>query len=165
MDIKFEKDDFKFNVRSSCVIKDKSHEHVLLTNMRAVKDHEAFLLPGGRLEILENSQDAICREMQEELGITLDYKLISIEENIVEDTKFHMLEFVFYAEIDSFDKIKCLDDGWDKFKIVQISDIENVDIRPKTVKGLIRQDNYVGIAHNINYDWAEYNEEIRKMNR
>ncbi|MGM9850183.1 MAG: NUDIX domain-containing protein [Bacilli bacterium] len=161
MDIKFEKDDFKFNVRSSCIIKDKNHEHVLLTNMRAVKDHEAFLLPGGRLEILENSQNAICREIQEELGITLDYKLISIEENIVEDTKFHMLEFVFYAEIDSFDEIKCLDDGWDKFKIVQISDIENVDIRPKTVKGLIQQEKYNVITHNINYDWGNCNENER----
>ena len=165
MDIKFEKDDFKFNVRSSCIIKDKSHEHVLLTNMRAVEDHEAFLLPGGRLEILENSAEAISREMQEELGITLDYKLISIEENIVKDTKFHMIEFVFYGEIDSFDQIKSLDDGWDKFKIVEIKNIADVDIRPQTVKKLIQQDNYVGITHNINYDWAECNEEIRKMNR
>lgn len=71
--------------------------------MRAIKDHEAFLLPGGRLEILENSQGVIGREMQEELGIALDYKLISIEENIVKDTKFHMIEFVFYGEIDSFE--------------------------------------------------------------
>lgn len=165
MDIKFEKDDFKFNVRSSCIVKDKCHEHVLLTNMRAVEDHEAFLLPGGRLEILENSAEAISREMQEELGITLDYKLVSIEENIVKDTKFHMIEFVFYGEIDSFDQIKSLDDGWDKFKIVEIKNIADVDIRPQTVKKLIQQDNYVGITHNINYDWAECNEEIRKMNR
>lgn len=165
MDIKFEKDDFKFNVRSSCIIKDKEHRNVLLTNMRAVKDHEAFLLPGGRLEILENSQDAIYREMQEELGITLDYRLISIEENIVEDTKFHMLEFVFYAEIESFDEMKTLDDGWDKFKIVQIEDIENVDIRPQTVKRLIQQENYNGITHNINYDWAECNEDIKGMKK
>lgn len=161
MDIKFEKDDFKFNVRSSCIIKDKKHERVLLTNMRAVKDHEAFLLPGGRLELLENSQDAIYREIKEELGITLDYKLISIEENIVKDTKFHMIEFVFYAEIDSFDEIRTLDDGWDKFKIVQIKDIENVDVRPQTVKRLIQQKNHNGITHNINYDWAECNENIK----
>lgn len=165
MDIKFEKDDFKFNVRSSCIIKDKEHRNVLLTNMRAVKDHETFLLPGGRLEILENSQDAIYREMQEELGITLDYRLISIEENIVEDTKFHMLEFVFYAEIESFDEIRTLDDGWDKFRIVQIEDIENVDIRPQTVKRLIQQENYNGITHNINYDWAECNEDIKGMKK
>lgn len=54
MDIKFEKNEYKFNVRGSCVIKDKKHEYVLLTNMKAIKTHEAFLLPGGRLELTEN---------------------------------------------------------------------------------------------------------------
>ena len=91
MDIKFEKDDYKFNVRSSCIIKDKKHEKVILTYMRAIKDHKAFLLPGGRLEILENSEEAILKEIKEELGLILDYKLVAIEENIVTDTKFHMI--------------------------------------------------------------------------
>ena len=36
MDIKFEVDGYKFNVRSSCIIKDKIHSKVLLTNMRAI---------------------------------------------------------------------------------------------------------------------------------
>ena len=85
--------------------------------MRAIKDHEAYLLLGGRLNLLENSSDTIKREIEEELGLILEYKLISIEENIVESTKFQMLEFVYYAEIDSFDLINSLDDGWDKFKI------------------------------------------------
>ena len=67
--------------------------------MRAIKDHEAFILPGGRLEILENSYEAIRRELEEELGLELEYKLISIEENIVKDNKFHMLEFVFYCRL------------------------------------------------------------------
>lgn len=165
MDIKFEQDGFKFNVRSSCIIKDKSHKNVLLTNMRAITDHEAFLLPGGRLEILENSLEAIYREMQEELGITLDYKLISIEENIVKDTQFHMIEFVFYAEIDSFDLIRSLDDGWDKFKIVEIKDIDDVDIRPRTMKKLIQQEDYNGITHNVNYDWASCNETERQIKK
>lgn len=155
MDIKFEKDGYSFNVRSSCIIKDKAHNKVILTNMRAITDHEAFLLPGGRLEILESSSQAINRELQEELGINLNYKLISIEENIVRDTKFHMLEFVFYGEIETFDEIKSLSDGWDKFKIVEIKDIENFDIRPKTVKELIKQSSYNNISHNINYDWVD----------
>lgn len=155
MDIKFEKDEFKFNVRSSCIIKDKKHKKVILTNMRAIKDHEAFILPGGRLEILENSYEAIRRELEEELGLELEYKLISIEENIVKDNKFHMLEFVFYAEIESFDQIKTLDDGWDKFKIVEIKNIDNYDIRPKTIKKLIKGNSYNDISHHINYDWGE----------
>ena len=82
MDIKFEVDGYKFNVRSSCIIKNKTHSKVLLTNMRAITDHEAFLLPGGRLELLENSDEAIKREIEEELKLKLDFKLISIEENI-----------------------------------------------------------------------------------
>ena len=154
MDIKFETNDYKFNVRSSCIIKDKEYNKVLLTNMRAITDHEAFLLPGGRLEILENSEEAIKREIEEELNIKLDYKLISVEENIVKSNKFHMLEFVYYAEIHNFDSIACLDDGWDKFKIVEIKDIDNIDIRPKTVKKLIKNDTYTNVTHNINYDWA-----------
>ena len=155
MDIKFEKDDYKFNVRSSCIMKDKKHEKVLLTYMRAIKDHNAFLLPGGRLEILENSEEGILREMKEEVGLNLDYKLVSIEENIVKDTKFHMIEFVFYTEIDNFEMLTNLDDGWDKFEIVEIKDIDNYDIRPKSVKNLIKENSYNDIYHNVNYDWGE----------
>ena len=155
MDIKFEKDDYKFNVRSSCIMKDKKHEKVLLTYMRAIKDHNAFLLPGGRLEILENSEEAILREIKEEVGLNLDYKLVSIEENIVKDTKFHMIEFVFYTEIDNFEMLTNLDDGWDKFEIAEIKDIDNYDIRPKSVKNIIKENSYNDIYHNVNYDWGE----------
>ena len=123
--------------------------------MRAIKDHNAFLLPGGRLEILENSKEAILREIKEEVGLNLDYKLVSIEENIVKDTKFHMIEFVFYTEIDNFEMLTNLDDGWDKFEIVEIKDIDNYDIRPKSVKSLIKENSYNEIYHNVNYDWGE----------
>ena len=101
--------------------------------MRAITDHEAFLLPGGRLELLENSDEAIKREIEEELKLKLDFKLISIEENISKANKFQMLEFVYYAEIDSFESIELPNDGWDKFKIVEIKDIDKIDIRPKTI--------------------------------
>ena len=66
-----------------------------------------------------------------------------------------MLEFIYYAEIDNFSLIKTLDDGWDKFKIVDLNEIDNYDIRPKTVKELIKQEKYEKINHNINYDWGE----------
>ena len=154
MDIKFEVNDYKFNVRSSCIIKDKEHHKVLLTNMRGITDHEAFILPGGRPELMENTEKAIIREIEEELNLKLTYRLVSVEENFVKENKFHMLEFVYYAEVDNFDSIKCLDDGWDKFKIIEIKDIDNIDIRPKTVKELIKNDISSNISHNINYDWA-----------
>ena len=155
MEIKFEQDGLKFNVRSSCIIKDKYHKQVLLSDMRGVKTHKAYILPGGRLDVLENSKEAIIREIQEELGVDINPVLVSVEEIIEKSTNFHMLEFIYYAEIDNFSLIKTLDDGWDKFKIVDLNEIDNYDIRPKTVKELIKQEKYDKINHNINYDWGE----------
>ena len=154
MEIKFEAEGLKFNVRSSCIIKDKNHKQVLLSDMRGIKSHKAYILPGGRLDIMENSKEAIIREIEEELGVTLDGKLISVQEIIQNSSSFHMMEFVYYAEIESFDLIKTLDDGWDKFKIVNIDEIDNYDIRPKPLKELIKVENYDGITHDINYDWG-----------
>ena len=155
MEIKFEQDGLKFNVRSSCIIKDKEHKQVLLSDMRGVKTHKAYILPGGRLDVLENSKEAVIREIQEELGVDINPVLVSVEEIIEKSTNFHMLEFIYYAEIDNFSLIKTLDDGWDKFKIVDLNEIDNYDIRPKTVKELIKQEKYEKINHNINYDWGE----------
>lgn len=155
MEIKFEQDGLKFNVRSSCIIKDKEHKQVLLSDMRGVKTHKAYILPGGRLDVLENSKEAVIREIQEELGVDINPVLVSVEEIIEKSTNFHMLEFIYYAEIDNFSLIKTLDDGWDKFKIVDLNEIDNYDIRPKTVKELIKQEKHEKINHNINYDWGE----------
>ena len=155
MEIKFEQDGLKFNVRSSCIIKDKYHKQVLLSDMRGVKTHKAYILPGGRLDVLENSKEAIIREIQEELGVDINPQLVSVEEIIEKSTNFHMIEFIYYAEIDNFSLIKTLDDGWDKFKIVDLNEIDNYDIRPKTAKELIKQEKYDKINHNINYDWGE----------
>ena len=155
MEIKYDVDGLKFNVRSSCIIKDKNHKQVILSDMRGVKTHQAYILPGGRLDVLENSKEAIIREIQEELGVDINPVLVSIEEIIQNDTNYHMIEFIYYAEIDNFNLIKTLDDGWDKFKIVNIDEIEEFDVRPKTVKELIEQEKYDIINHNINYDWGE----------
>lgn len=155
MDAWFEAEGYRFTVRSSAIIKDKDNKKVILSNMRGITDHEAFILPGGRPNLLEDTEQAIKREIEEELHVDLDFKLISVEENFVESNKFHMLEFVYYAEIESFDCVKVLDDGWDKFKIVAVKDIDNVDVRPKTIRNLIKSESYSNITHNINYDWAD----------
>lgn len=97
----------------------------------------------------------MVRELQEELGLTLDCKLISIEENIDKANNFHMLEFVYYGEVDDFSQIRTMDDGWDSFRVVSIADIDRFDIRPKSVREMIKCEEYGYINHNINYDWGE----------
>lgn len=155
MDIKFDTEDYRFNVRSSCIIKDPNHKYVILTNMRGIKTHEAFQLPGGRIEIMENSEEGVIREIQEELGITVNCKLVSVEENYNKAINFHMIEFVYYAEIDNLKEIvKKQEDDWDKFKVIEIEKINEYDIRPSHVKKLIKMEEYSNIYHSINYDWG-----------
>ncbi len=151
MDIEIRNDNIYFNVRCSCIIKDKNQSYVLLTYMRGIPG--SFMLPGGRINLMENSFECIYREIKEELGLELSYKLISIDEDLDMNNQFHMIDFIFYSEIDSFDLIKNLDDGWDKFKIVKIDDIDNYDVRPSSVKRLIKQDYFNQVEHQFNNNW------------
>ena len=56
----------KFNFRVSAIILDKSKKFVLI---HQIKDRNFWLLPGGRTEMLESTDSAIARELEEELGI------------------------------------------------------------------------------------------------
>ena len=152
MDIQINQKNCRFNARSSCIIKDKNQQ-VVLSRMRGIESHETFILPGGRLELLESSNDSIKREIKEELGLDINsYKLIAIEENMNEKINFHMIEFVFYAEAESLNNITS--DGWDKFIIAKIKNIDNYDIRPKSMTKLIKQTTYDVIEHHVNRDWG-----------
>lgn len=155
MDIKFDTDTFRFNVRSSCIVKDLKHKYVVLTNMKAIRSHEAFILPGGRIEIMESSDKAVAREIGEELGIKANYKLVGIQENYNIPINFHMVEFVYYAETDDIlGRDFNPKDNWEKFKLIEIDKIDEYDIRPYPVKDLIKMENYNNVYHSINYDWA-----------
>lgn len=153
MDIQINQKNYRFNARSSCIIKDKNQQ-VLLSYMRGIESHDAFILPGGRLELLESSNESIKREIKEELGLDINScKLIALEENMNEKISFHMIEFVFYAEVESLNNI--ISNDWDKFITVKIKDIDNYDIRPKSMKRLIKQTTYDIIEHHVNRDWGD----------
>ncbi len=153
MDIQFTRDGLRFNVRCSCIVRDRARTQVVLTRMRAVTDHAAYLLPGGRAELLEPLDDAVVRELREELGVTLDCRLVAIEENVAREAGFHMLEFVYLAEVDDLAHLLPPDDGWDHFLLADIADLDAYDIRPPSVKALIRDADPHGIVHHVNFDW------------
>lgn len=156
MEVQFNKDNFRFNVRSSAILKDKEHKYVILSNMRAIKSHDAYLLPGGRLDIMGSSHEAVIREIEEELEIKVNCRLISIEENYNKNENFHMIEFVYYGEVDNLTPGSFTSkDKWDKFKVVEIDKIDDFDIRPTHVKELIKMNDYDNIYHSINYNWGD----------
>lgn len=89
----------KFNFRVSAIILDKSKKFVLI---HQIKDRNFWLLPGGRTEMLESTDSAIARELEEELGIKkCKRKLKIIIENFFQlnQQTYHELCFSYLVEL------------------------------------------------------------------
>ena len=63
MNLDFEIDNIRFNARASAIIYNKDKTKVLLFK---IVDRDYFMLPGGRIEIYEDSLNAVKREIKEE---------------------------------------------------------------------------------------------------
>jgi ADP-ribose pyrophosphatase YjhB (NUDIX family) len=93
----------RFSVRAAAIIRDEAQ--ILLH--RPVGE-EVWALPGGRVEIGEESSAAIAREMAEELGENIKIgRLVYVVENFFEYSgeQFHELGFYYEASLDSQSKL------------------------------------------------------------
>ena len=136
MDIDFQIENVRFLVRSSAIITDKSHSKIILFK---VPERNLYMLPGGRCKHLENSHDAIKREIKEELGLDKQYDLISVEENFLLDKNTQNIEFVYYTEIDDIDMISPQENNNQEFEIVDIKKINTYNLYPNSLKKIIEQ--------------------------
>jgi len=88
----------KFNLRVAClIIRDN---RVLFQRFHHSDD---WFLPGGRVEMMEETPDAINREIREEYGWTIkSKKLVWIVENFfrLDEKDFHELGLYYLVEID-----------------------------------------------------------------
>ena len=97
MDIELQENEIKFKYRvSGILIKDKEVLCVKINN------NNFFCLPGGHVEVYENSQDAIVREFKEETDINVYVKkLLYVTENFFESNKYKCHELGFYYLLDT----------------------------------------------------------------
>lgn len=89
----------KFNLRTAAII--RQNDHVLI---HRAESEDFWTLPGGRIELLEETGQTIRREMQEELGLTGQVKrLVFVVENFFTycDVPYHELAFYYEMEFDS----------------------------------------------------------------
>ena len=155
MDLTIDIKDYKLNIRAACIIK---HNNKVLLHKSDDKDH--YCLIGGRVEIGENSENTIRREIIEELGKEIDItRYVSTIENFFEfeGSKYHEYMFVYEAEFkDEKDKLiedtLCNIEGKDylKYYWIDLKDIDNVDIKPKVIKDILKEGKYP--VHKINID-------------
>ena len=154
MNLDFKLNDFSFNARVSAIIYNKDKSKVLLFKVDDGRDF--YLLPGGRIQIKEDSKKAIKREIKEELGYNLDFDLCSIQENFVKKGNIDIMQYCFcykavYNEKIDKNEIKCLDNDGQTFHWININELENIKLYPQSCKNLIKNTNLL-IEHIIEND-------------
>lgn len=147
-------DGVKFNFRVGLLVKKK--KQVLV---ECNPDFDFVVLPGGRVKTLESSEDALIREINEEMKIDLtNYNLefLGIDENFFElyNIKYHELYFIYKIEIeenneDFKDGMINYDSKVNYYKWVDILDLKEVNLFPKSLINIIDSN---GIHHSIQKD-------------
>lgn len=147
--IKVKTDDYNFKFRVSGLI--IRNNKLLLVDM----DNSGFLcLPGGYVELGETTEEAVKRELVEEIGMDVMIKkyLGVVENYFINKFSKKMHEISFYYIMDFVDTdieetnftLIENDKGHNiklDFKWININEIDKFDIRPKFLKDLFKNNN------------------------
>lgn len=157
-DIKILNDKYKFKFRVSGIL--LVDDKILTVK---INNNDFYCLPGGHVELMENTKDAILREFKEETKINVDInRLLFITENFFNGNlgKFH--ELGFYYLLNPLEKVNTNDyellekdkDGIVKltFKWIKKDELKNfkpefikneIDFNSKDVKHFIIKDDKI----------------------
>ena len=147
--IKMKTNDYNFKFRvSGLVIRNNK---LLLVDM----DNSGFLcLPGGYVELGETTEEAVKRELVEEIGkkVIIKKYLGVVENYFINKFSKKIHEISFYYTMDFVDNVLEQNDFTlienDKghnikldFKWINLNEIDKIDIRPKFLKDLFKNNN------------------------
>ena len=155
VDVKFKEKEYSFHYRViGVIVRDNKY---LVQNIDG-KDY--YVLPGGHVRVGESSDDALIREIKEEVEIDIvreDFRLFCYHENIFErNGKIeHWIEQ--YYLVDSGEKLR--KEGWSfeendidgvktlNYIFVNKEELKKIDLKPLSVKELIISEEFSGISH------------------
>lgn len=153
MDLSIDIEDYKLNIRAAAII---IHENKILLHKDLRTDY--YALVGGRVKLGETSEETIKREIKEEMGKDIDIKgYIATIENFfnAENKKYHEIIFVYNAEFidkkdkENIDTIKNIEgEEYLMYEWIDINKIDQYDVRPKTIKEVLKKEEYP--IHQIN---------------
>ena len=146
MDLSIMVGDYKLNIRVGVIF---NYQGKTLIEIR--KDRVGnSVIPGGRIKIGERSDDALIREIKEEMGIILKRnKLIyksTIEEFFTFDnTKYHEIFFVYIYPVNDelYQKIISIEDNLDnhitEYIFVTYEEFEKCVLLPMKIRDIIKE--------------------------
>lgn len=150
-DVRFFDDEFQFLLRVSVLIFNKEMNKVLLFNVEGRKVH---MLPGGKAQQLEESLDAVKREVKEELGWdNLDYSFLCVSEEFVNDKGYNnqqinLIYKAIYNDEIVEENFKGLEGDWINFKWVDVDKLDEYELYPRLVRDMAKSPDK--IYHSVN---------------
>lgn len=154
MDLKIKTETEEFHVRTCGIIKQENKFLIMKVNKTSY-----YHIPGGHIEIGEDSEQAVIREIKEEIGCDVkEAKLFAIEENfwMRNNRKCHGIEFYYIIKpkqqlkMQDCEKIEN-DKGEEKllnFKWVTLEELKDIDLRPSNIKDMLINEDYLkGLTH------------------
>lgn len=139
-------DDIKLNIRVGAIIK---YQNKILVEKN--KNVDFYVVPGGRLKSLEDSQTALIRELKEELGIDFkqeEFKLKSFIENFFtfDNHKYHELYFLYEVtlqnEYNLQDGMQNLDNIDTNYYLFSFEEFKQHKILPEKLKEIIENNEF-----------------------
>ena len=149
MDLRIETETEEFHGRTCGII--KQDDRFLIMRVNKTKYYH---IPGGHIEIGEDSEQAVTREIKEEIGCDVaKLKLFAIQENFWtrNNKKCHGIEFYYIVEpkqkIQMIDTEKIeIDKGKEKlleFKWVTLEELKKIDLRPANIRNMLIEKKYL----------------------
>lgn len=141
-------DEYLLNIRVGVILKYK--DQVLIEIPKDFPSNS--VIPGGRIKIGESSLNAIIREIQEEMGVTLEkdkLKYFKIMENFFsyDNQKVHELFFIYNYDVDYDFYIKLnnvkvnLDNQMSKYLFISYNEFEKYNLLPSALRDIIKESN------------------------
>ena len=154
MDLKIKTDEEEFHGRTCGIIKQDDKFLIMRVNQTSY-----FHIPGGHIEIGEDSEQAIIREIKEEIGCDIqETNLFAIQENFWKrnNKNCHGIEFYYIIkpknnlEMKDYQRIE-IDKGEEKlldFKWCTQEELKEIDLRPVNIRDMLINGDYSkGLSH------------------
>lgn len=139
-DISFVEEHQKFNFRVAAIIFDEDRSHILIHKK---KFNDFWMLPGGRVQFGEDTLNGIKREIDEEIGLSGNFKLAYVCENFfnLNDTEYHEICMFYYMTTHELISDECFieskENEYEIFKWIPKEEIKNYNIEPIEILGKI----------------------------
>lgn len=157
-EVKFKTEDYNYYNRAVGII--RHNDKFLIMN---VDNSPYYHIPGGHIEIGEDSITAITREINEELDYTIkNANLFCVQENFYKKKGIiqHGVEYYYLIEleedVETVDReVIEIDRGEEKHLLIRwvsIKELKEIDLKPSTVKDLMVRNKLDTLRHIIKKD-------------